>query len=168
MLTHHIQTRIVHPDSSIFFMKKKIVVEIISSLLISLFLFASLSQWLDFKTFTDNINNQPIPNKFTPLITWGIPSLEILIVAALIFERTRLKGLQASLLLLLSFTIYIVLILLNAFDWIPCSCSGVIKTMTWNQHLIFNLFFIVVALIGILLKKNSFHHTTSAPRTMLS
>ncbi len=149
-------------------MKKKILTEVAASLLVLLFLYASLSQWLDFKTFTGNINNQPLPNSLTPFIKWAMPVLELLIAAGLIFERTRRKALLASLVYLSVLTIYIVLILLNVFGWVPCSCSGLIKVLSWEQHLWFNLFFIVVALIGFLLGKNSPYNSTSTPRTMLN
>jgi hypothetical protein len=31
----------------------------------------------------------------------------------------------------------------------PCVCGGVIKTMSWDQHIVFNCFFILLSLIAI-------------------
>jgi putative oxidoreductase len=134
-------------------MKRKIIIEIISSLLILLFLYASVSKWLAFKLFIGEMNNQPFPNWITPFLVWSIPFIEVLIAIGLIFEKTRIPALYASLFLMLAFTIYTVAILLHTFKYIPCSCGGVIRKLTWPQHLFFNLFFVGISLLGIVLKK---------------
>ncbi|WP_205512343.1 MauE/DoxX family redox-associated membrane protein [Longitalea arenae] len=134
-------------------MKRKIIIEIISSLLILLFLYASVSKWLAFKLFIGEMNNQPFPNWMTPLLVWSIPIIEVLIAIGLIFERTRVPSLYASFFLMLAFTVYTVAILLHAFKYIPCSCGGVIRSLSWPQHLFFNLFFVGISLLGIILKK---------------
>jgi hypothetical protein len=134
-------------------MKRKIIIEIISSLLILLFLYASVSKWLAFKTFIGEMNNQPFPNWMTPFLVWSIPFIEVLIAIGLIFEKSRVQSFYASLLLMLAFTIYTVAILLHAFKYIPCSCGGVIRKLTWPQHLFFNLFFVGISILGIILKK---------------
>jgi putative oxidoreductase len=134
-------------------MKRKIIIEIISSLLILLFLYASLSKWLAFKLFIGEMNNQPFPNWITPFLVWSIPFIEVLIAVGLIFEKTRVPALYASLFLMLTFTVYTVAILLHAFKYIPCSCGGVIRKLTWPQHLFFNLFFVGISILGIMLKK---------------
>jgi hypothetical protein len=136
-------------------MKRKIIIEIISSLLILLFLYASVSKWLAFKLFIGEMNNQPFPNWITPFLVWSIPFIEVLIVVGLIFEKTRVPALYASLFLMLAFTIYTVAILLHAFKYIPCSCGGVIRKLTWPQHLFFNLFFVGISILGIMLKKRA-------------
>jgi putative oxidoreductase len=134
-------------------MRRKIIIEIISSLLILLFLYASVSKWLAFKSFVGDMNNQPFPNWMTPWLVWGIPFIEVLIVLLLIFDRTRLSGLYASLALMLAFTIYTAAVLLHSFKYVPCSCGGVIRKLTWPQHLVFNLFFVGISVVGIILIK---------------
>ncbi|WP_442892031.1 hypothetical protein [Chryseobacterium sp. VD8] len=37
----------------------------------------------------------------------------------------------------------------------PCSCGGVIKNLTWPQHLIFNLFFVVITSLAIRVNKKN-------------
>lgn len=138
--------------------RRQVFLETISALLIMLFLYASISKFLDFRTFIGEMNNQPFPNSLTPFLVWTIPSLEILISIALIFERTRLAGLYASLIFMILFTIYAGAILLHLFTYVPCSCGGVIKKLTWRQHLVFNLFFVAISIAGIILKRrNSLH-----------
>jgi hypothetical protein len=36
---------------------------------------------------------------------------------------------------------------------LPCSCGGVIKKLTWPQHLAFNIFFLLIAMTGIILQR---------------
>ena len=134
-------------------MRRKIIIEIISSLLILLFLYASVSKWLAFKSFVGDMNNQPFPNWMTPYLVWSIPTIEVLIVLLLIFDRTRLPGLYASLVLMSAFTIYTVAVLSHAFKYVPCSCGGVIRKLTWPQHLVLNLFFVGITVAGIILFK---------------
>jgi hypothetical protein len=136
--------------------KRQVVLESISALLIMLFLYASISKFLDFQRFIGEMNNQPLPNSWTPFLVWTVPSLEIAISLALIFERTRMVGLIASLVLMTLFTIYSAVILLHFFDYVPCSCGGVIRKLSWPQHLVFNLFFVALSVIGIILQRRSF------------
>lgn len=134
-------------------MKRKIVIEILSSLLILLFVYTSVSKWLDFNTFTGQMNNQPLPNWMTPVIVWTLPAIEVIISGLLMFDRTQLIGFRASLMLMFLFTLYTLFVLLKVFGRVPCSCGGVIENLSWNQHLVFNLFFVGVALAGIILKR---------------
>src|ERR1700749_3372357 len=104
--------------------KRQVLLESISALLIMLFLYASLSKFLDFRRFIGEMNNQPFPNAFTPYLVYGIPSFEILISVALMFERTRMLGFISSFILMMAFTIYSGTILLHFFKYVPCSCGG--------------------------------------------
>src|ERR1700761_2225424 len=138
--------------------KRQVLLECISALLILLFLYASVSKFLDFKTFFKEMNNQPLPNSWTPFLVWFIPCSEIFLSLTLIFERSRLLGLYGSLVLMGLFTIYAILILSHVFPYVPCSCGGVIKRLTWRQHLVLNLFFVTLSVIGVIAqRKKSFH-----------
>src|SRR6185436_19427533 len=134
-------------------MKRNLIIEIISSLLILLFVYTAVSKLIDFGGFTHDINNQPFPNWMTPYLVWSIPVIEISIALALMFEKTRRIGLYTSLFLMSMFTIYTASVLLHFFDRIPCSCGGVIKHLTWTQHMFFNLFFVGMSIVGIWLIK---------------
>ena len=136
--------------------KKQVLLECVCALLILLFLYASISKFLDFKTFIDQMNNQPLPNSWTPFLVWAIPLLEIAISIALLFEYTRMLGLYASLALMILFTVYTGIILLHFFPYIPCSCGGVIKKLTWPQHLVFNLFFVTISIGGIVFQRRKY------------
>ena len=135
-------------------LKRQVVLECIAALLILLFLYASVSKFLDFKRFIDEMNNQPLPNSWTPFLVWGIPCLEIAISAALLFEYTRLLALYASLVLMTSFTIYSIMIIAHFFPYVPCSCGGVIRKLTWPQHLVLNLFYVALSVLGLILQRS--------------
>ncbi|REC79513.1 hypothetical protein DRF60_06735 [Chryseobacterium elymi] len=138
---------------------KRLIIDIVVLLLVILFLYTAVSKFVDFKGFTYDLNNQPFPNSLTPILRWLVPLTEIGIVLGLIFEKTRLLALYASLILMSLFTIYTALVLFDVFEYVPCSCGGVIKNLTWPQHLIFNLFFVVITLLAIRVnKKNSSNH----------
>lgn len=139
--------------------KRQVFLESISALLIMLFLYASISKFLDFQKFIGEMNNQPFPNFLTPFLVWAIPSLEIAIALTLIIERTRLVGLYASFVLMFLFTIYASAVLLHFFAWVPCSCGGVISKLNWRQHLVFNLFFVAISVIGIILQRRKHFKT---------
>jgi putative oxidoreductase len=128
---------------------RNVITEIIVLLLVILFLYTGLNKFMDFKGFTYDLNNQPFPNSLTPFLKWAIPLSEIAIVGSLLFEKTRMIGLYASLILMSVFTLYTALVLLHVFEYVPCSCGGVIKYLTWPQHLLFNLFFVIITIIAI-------------------
>lgn len=132
---------------------KKLIIEIAVLLLVVLFLYTGVSKLIDFKGFTHDLNNQPFPNSLTPVLRWVIPISEIAIVGALIFDKYRLTGFYASLVLMGLFTVYTALVLLRVFEYVPCSCGGVIKYLSWPQHLIFNVFFVGVSYAAIRLSK---------------
>ncbi|MBA2250389.1 MAG: hypothetical protein H0W12_09375 [Chitinophagaceae bacterium] len=135
---------------------KKLFSDTISFLLVLLFVYAATSKLYDFKGFVNDMNNQPFPNSWTPFLTGSIPTVEILIAACLLFPSTTIAGLYAALFLMLVFSTYTLLVLLNVFPYVPCSCGGIIKKLTWPQHFIFNVFFVLIAAAGIVIEKNKF------------
>ena len=143
--------------------RRQVLLEVIVSLLVLLFLYASISKFLDFKTFIKETNNQPLPNSWTPFLVWIIPCSEVAISLALLFERTRLAGLYGSLVLMGVFSIYALIILLHAFSYIPCSCGGIIKRLTWRQHLVLNLFFVGLSIAGIRIQRRKTAPPTVTP-----
>jgi putative oxidoreductase len=137
---------------------KKLIIEIAVLLLVFLFLYTGVSKLVDFKGFTNDLNNQPFPNGLTPVLKWIVPLTEIAIVILLLFEKRRLAGLYASAVLMSMFTLYTALVLLHLFEYVPCSCGGVIKQLTWPQHLVFNIFFVVISLLAIRAYKQEEKH----------
>jgi putative oxidoreductase len=132
-------------------MKKNKTAEIMAALLILLFVYAACSKLFDHAKFSEDMHNQPFPRWLASAIVWGVPAAELLIAAALLFERSRRRAFLASLILLTLFTLYIAAILLHLFPRVPCSCGGLIRRLSWGQHLWFNLFFMGLSGAGIAL-----------------
>lgn len=120
-------------------MKSRILI-IIVMLLILLFSYTAVSKIINFRSFQIEMHNQPLPKSLSSILIYFLPVFELCIVSALLFERSFMIGLIISLVVMLFFTVYAILILSGAFGWVPCSCGGVIRNLTWKQHLFFNLF----------------------------
>lgn len=121
----------------------------ITAALIFLWVYAAVSKLVDFQLSHNRMLNQVFSNRIAGILAWAVPASELLISALLLFAKARLAGLYASLFLLISFTVYISLVMGNVFGRIPCSCGGVLEKLTWGQHLIFNLLFLLLAFIGV-------------------
>ena len=129
---------------------KKIALEIICFLFILLFTYAAIMKLMDVQKFTVQIGRSPLLTNFANTAAWGVPISELLIAGMLGITRLRLVGLYAAFTMMVMFTAYIVAILQFSED-IPCSCGGVLESMGWTEHLIFNVGFVTLGLIGILL-----------------
>jgi len=135
--------------------KRTTIVELISAFFILLFVYAALSKVLDFEKFRVELGKSPLLNSSSFEISIMIPIIEILFSVFLVIKRLQLIGLYAAFALMVMFSCYI-LAILKFSSYIPCSCGGILQNMSWNQHLIFNLVFIGLAIIAVLIypKKN--------------
>ncbi|MCL9809853.1 MauE/DoxX family redox-associated membrane protein [Flavobacterium luminosum] len=128
---------------------KKILIEIVSLLYVVLFIYAAVSKLIDFENFKVQLGQSPLLSAFATPVAIGVPVLEIVIAVMLLLPKLKLYGLLSGFTLMVMFTAYIYIIL-NFSQFIPCSCGGVLEKMTWNQHLIFNLSFVLLAGLAIL------------------
>lgn len=133
-------------------MKKSIFVEIISMLFVILFVYTAISKFMDFTLFKETIATSPVLAPVASVVAWVLPITEILVSVLLLIPSMRLKGLYASLGLMMAFTLYIIYIL-KFSPHVPCSCGGVIELMSWREHLVFNSAFILLAILGIWLSR---------------
>lgn len=132
-------------------MKKERITDLISALLLLLFLYTALSKLLDMQGFREQVHLQVLPAWAADLLVLVLPPMELLAAGLLFFHKTRLAGFCLAGGLLVLFTGYVALVLLHAFGSVPCSCGGVLKTMNWQTHLYFNLAFTLLSLAGIAL-----------------
>lgn len=145
---------------------RKIVVEIISALFALLWGYAAISKLLDYGTFKVQLGKSPLITEFAALAAIAVPLAELIIAGFLIVglynERFRLMGFYMSLFLMSMFTAYIIAIL-NFSYYIPCSCGGILSSLGWEEHVIFNLVFVALAIIAILLmnKKQKVNNTST-------
>jgi len=115
-------------------------------LLIFLFTYTGVSKLIHHDVFESAILRSPIIKLQATIISWLIPVIELLIVSMLILQQYRKAGLVLSLLLIVIFTAYIGYMMLFIPN-LPCSCGGVLKELSWSNHLLFNSFFIIMIMI---------------------
>lgn len=130
---------------------KKITINVISVLLIILFVHAGLIKWLDYSTFRSQIASYPLLSPFAGLIAWVFPAIEIATAVLLVSARTRTLGLSLSLGLMTMLSGYIIFLLSAAVD-APCACQALFGLTSWPTQLKFNMIFMLIALLGLLLQ----------------
>ena len=132
-------------------MKTRILIgDIISAAMLLLLLYTALSKLADYRGFTFVLSRSALLHPFAGTIVWLLPASEIATVLLLFFPSTRLKGLYTSVFLLTCFSCYLGFVLLFSPD-VPCNCGGVLKSLSWPQHIVFNFLFLALAITGIAL-----------------
>jgi len=128
---------------------KSTVSPIIISLFVFLFAYTGLSKIFHHNLFLVTLRQSPILNPYAGLISWLLPILELCTVVLLTIKNTQRVALYITLALMLIFTFYILYLLLFVPD-LPCSCGGVLQSLSWSGHLILNLFLVFLSLFEIL------------------
>jgi putative oxidoreductase len=130
-------------------MKRSNISIIIAALLIVLFSYTAIAKLMDVEEFRRQLAGQELPDWAKGPLVWLIPAAEIFTSILLIFRATRLWGLLCSTVLMILFTVYVGLVVGGFFKYTPCSCGGVISSMDFETHLVFNLFFLAVSIMGV-------------------
>lgn len=138
------------------------IADIISGILLLLFLYTSLSKLAGHGTFKNVLKASPLLHPVAGLLAWLLPAIEIAVVIFLFIPSTRKKGVFASFVLISAFTIYL-FYMLAVTPNLPCSCGGVLSMLSWRQHIIFNLVFIVLSLLAIHLYKRAISRKRGGP-----
>jgi putative oxidoreductase len=118
-------------------MKKRTLVDIVSLFLVLLFVYTGTMKIFDHAGFVSTLRKSPLVGHFAPYVSIAIPAIEFTIAFFLLLPRLQRWGLRASFYLMAFFTLYIGYMLIYT-PHLPCSCGGVIKLMSWKQHLFFN------------------------------
>lgn len=131
-------------------MKKINFRDVIVFMFMFLFIYAAVTKLLEYDLFKAQIGKSPLITRYASLFAWLVPLVELLVAAMLFFPRLQLLGLYGSFSLMFAFTGYIAFILTFS-PYVPCSCGGILSSMGWTEHLIFNVGFTVLAVAGITL-----------------
>lgn len=132
--------------------KPVLIVDTITAAVLLLFLYTAISKLSDFENFKSVLIMSPLLRPFAGIIAWALPVAEIGIVLLLVFPKTRIKGLYTAFIMLVVFTIYIIY-MVTFTPRLPCSCGGVLKSLTWTQHIFFNLFLLLLTGTAIVLTR---------------
>ena len=151
-----------------FFSKlKNYFPDVAAYLFILLFVYAAVSKLLEYENFAVQIGQSPLLSAYAGLLAWLVPALEIIIAFLLIFKRLQFWSLFAAYVLMIMFTAYI-FIMLNYSSFLPCSCGGILEKLDWTEHLIFNIGFVVLAFIAMILILSQDNQQKVASKTLKS
>jgi hypothetical protein len=131
---------------------EKNILQVISFLLILLWMYAALSKLFDFSSFKEQMGRQVLFPLLKNKIVYLLPPLEILTALLFLFDFTQKIALYISLIMLSAFTIYIALGVFKVFARVPCSCGGILHKLGWTDHLIFNFIFLLLTAVGLYIK----------------
>jgi hypothetical protein len=132
------------------------VIDGVSFLFIALFTYAAGNKLLEYDVFKAQIGKSPLIMGHAAWIAWVVPGVEILLSITFLVPRMQLVSLYGAYSLMLMFTLYIAFIL-NFSPYVPCSCGGILNTMGWTGHLIFNICFTLLAVVGVFMYKGERH-----------
>lgn len=127
---------------------QSVFITIICLLYLFLFVYAAISKLLDFENFQTQLGQSPLLSAYASTISYLVIVAELVLSLLLVLPKYRYIALTFSIGLMVAFTTYIVLIL-NFSSYIPCSCGGILEKLGWTEHLIFNLFFVLIGILGL-------------------
>jgi putative oxidoreductase len=147
--------------------KRTSIVEVISALFILLFVYTAINKFLALNDLKNVLKDYPLIGGFPQVIAWGLPGSELIIALLLFLPRTKLSGLYGSLAMMTAFTFYLGYMLVFT-PKLPCTCGGMLKKLSWPQHLIFNIFFVFLAIVAIwLFKKQQITREITEPTPVI-
>ena len=117
-----------------------------------MFFYAASSKLLNYRMTKNEMLKQVFPRLIAMQLAWMVPFTELIVTYLLVIHTTQLAGFYAAAVLMASFSLYIAISATGIFGDLPCSCAGILKKMSYNWHLVFNLFFLLIALTGIAVK----------------
>jgi hypothetical protein len=131
--------------------RRLIILETMTCLLVLLWLCTGLDKLVDYKSYWHSMYLQIFPRSVLKIMVPAVPIVEL--CAGLLFFRPKWReyAYVSSLLLLVSFTIYVALIYFGYFPKRPCACAGLFEKMSWGQHLIVNTCLSIIAFSALTL-----------------
>lgn len=129
--------------------KSRLLVEVTSALFILLFVYTGISKLFEVSNFAGTLSKSPLLGNYAGFISFALPLAELVVACLLFFPKTRKLGLWSSLSLMIAFTSYLVYMIYFT-PHLPCTCGGVLATMSWKEHLVFNIAFTTLAIFALL------------------
>lgn len=100
-----------------------------------------------------DLKRSPLLGHYAILVAILVPTAELLVAALLLPDKTSKAGLIGSLVLMILFTLYVGYVLAFTTSR-PCTCGGIIRQLSWPAHLVFNIAFLLLSVMGIYLQSN--------------
>lgn len=121
---------------------------------LALFATSAYEKLIDQERFTAGLSKVKFIGAYAAFIALAVPIVEIIISLLLIVPATQKLGLYAFAVLMSIFTLYIASMLVWA-EKLPCNCNLIVEKLSFSEHLFFNIGFILMALLGIYLKRKT-------------
>lgn len=121
--------------------------------MILFWIYVGMDKIWQLNAFRIALEQQPIIGYLAPILFWLLPLMEIAvgILLAMPLARLRAWGWRASTLLIIVFTIYIGLGVLNVYAQKPCMCTSFLSRISWTAHLLINIVILGLSIAGLLL-----------------
>ncbi len=119
-----------------------------------LYMYTGWAKFMNLSTFIRGNSKIPHLGQYAKLIGYGIPSLEIVLAILLVIPVYRIKrfALWTSTLLMAVFIIYLSLMVKFAENKL-CDCGGVIESMGWEAHIVFNSIWLIAGIFALVRTK---------------
>lgn len=137
-------------------MGKKIFLYFITVIFILLFMYTGVDKLRNSEALSIQIKEIPFLKPFASWLLALVACIELAVVILLTRKSSRLAGLYACLILMLSFTLYLILISYFS-EGVTCSCGGILTQLPQKLHIIFNICLVGVASAGVYLEKQVKH-----------
>ena len=129
--------------------KSNIIDKVSKFSLILLFAYTGSSKLLGHQLFLSHLMQIQLLKTIAEPVSYLLPAVEILTAIFLAIDKMEILGLWLAAFLMTTFTIYVAGMLILKSS-LPCTCGGVISSMTWKQHLLFNIFFMLLSWSALL------------------
>ena len=119
-----------------------------------MYMYTGWAKFMNMATFIKGNSKIPHLGQYAALIGYSIPSLEIVLAILLVIPVYWVKrsALWASTLLMGVFTIYLSL-MVKFVEKKLCHCGGVIESMGWKTHIVFNIIWLIAGLYALVKTK---------------
>lgn len=120
---------------------KERIIFVISLAFIFLYCYTGFDKLNHLEKFSKGISKIPYVGGMAVWIGWGVPLAELMISVLLIIPKSNKLGMQLATGLMGLFTLYLGLMMAFVEKRL-CHCGGVLESMGWVEHLLFNLLFV--------------------------
>jgi len=131
------------------------IYKILRSVMILFWIYVGMDKIWQLSAFRIALEQQPIISDLAPILFWLLPLMEIGVGILLAMPAIRLRawGWRASTLLIIVFTIYIGLGVLNVYAQKPCMCTSFLSRISWTAHLLINIVILGLSITGWVLHR---------------
>lgn len=119
-----------------------------------IYMYTGWAKFMNMAAFIKGNSKIPYLGQYAKLIGYGIPSLEIVLAILLVIPVYWIKwtALWASTVLMILFTVYLSL-MVKFVEHKLCHCGGVIESMGWKTHIVFNLIWLIAGIFALVKTK---------------